>query len=207
MFKGWRGLVYGLLIGAIVGGGLVYFLAPPRRSSAQEPEGKSALSALECAQAVVKAFNARDFSAVSRWAHPDKGVTFVPYSTVEPGKNLVFAADKLAQFATDKTSYVWGETDGEGAPIQMTPVEYCKVYVTDRNYLEAPQTGVNTLLGRGNALENVRETYPDATVVELYYPGVDPQWEGLDWSSLKLVFEKVGDGLRLVAVIHGQWTV
>jgi hypothetical protein len=37
--------------------------------------------------------------------------------------------------------------------------------------------------------------------------GFDPEYEGMDWRSLRLVFEKKNDIWYLVGIIHDQWTI
>ncbi|MDD5470267.1 MAG: hypothetical protein PHO92_05750, partial [Candidatus Peribacteraceae bacterium] len=59
---------------------------------------------------------------------------------------------------------------------------------------------------RGNVLDNARDVYPGAQIVEYHFPGFDPQYEGMDWSSLRLVLEKFNSEWRLVGLIHDEWT-
>ena len=112
----------------------------------------------------------------------------------------------MALFADDKRKYVWGTVDGEGSPIMMTPAEYFNRYVYDKNFRTSSVIGLNTIVRSGNMLENVKEVFPDAEFVELHDPGSE-EYEGIDWKSLKLVFEKWNGERKLVAVIHGEWTV
>ena len=37
--------------------------------------------------------------------------------------------------------------------------------------------------------------------------GFEPEYEGIDWKSLTLVFEKDSGDCYLVGIIHGQWTI
>jgi len=43
--------------------------------------------------------------------------------------------------------------------------------------------------------------------VEYHFPGIDPQYGGLDWRSLRLVFQQSGGEWYLVGIIHDQWTI
>ena len=56
-------------------------------------------------------------------------------------------------------------------------------------------------------LENQFEIYDNPIVVEYYFPGFNPEYEGMDWKSLRLVFEKYEDSWKLVGIIHNQWTI
>ena len=42
--------------------------------------------------------------------------------------------------------------------------------------------------------------------VEYHDPGEDPQYEGMDWRSLRLVMVPDGEDWRLVGVVHAEWT-
>ena len=63
------------------------------------------------------------------------------------------------------------------------------------------------LLNTMNALENVAAAFPDGRFVEYHFPGLDPQMEGYDWCSLKVVFEAYNNQWYLVGLIHSQWTI
>ena len=162
---------------------------------------------LECALRVAACIQADDFAGLSAWIHPEKGVMFTPYSTVDPERDLTFTAAEVAGFATDKKLYLWGLTDAEGAPIQMTALDYMHRYVGGFDYSHAPMTSVGIVLKTGNSVENVAEAYPGSTFVELHIPQIDPKLEGFDWSSLKVVFEENQGRLKVIALIHSEWTV
>jgi hypothetical protein len=175
----------------------------PPAGAAETGAGSPLYAALEVAECL----RADDFAALAAWVHPQKGVLFTPYSTVEFDKNLSFTDREVALFAHDKTTYLWGVTDGEGKPIQLTPLEYVRRYVSDRDYACAPLAAVGSVLKQGNSVENVAEAFSSGIFVELHIPQVDPKLEGLDWSSLKIVFEEYEGQLKVIALIHSQQTV
>ncbi len=59
----------------------------------------------------------------------------------------------------------------------------------------------------GNSIDNSQEYYPGAMVVEYHFPGFDPQYGGLDWASLRLVFQEFEGRWVLVGIIHDEWTI
>jgi hypothetical protein len=63
------------------------------------------------------------------------------------------------------------------------------------------------VLTSGNMIENQFEVYKDSIIVEYHIPEIDPQFEGLDWQSLRLVFEEYDGSWKLVGIIHNQWTI
>ena len=149
----------------------------------------------------------RDYDTLAAFVHPEEGVTFTPYSTVDRDSDLRFTAAQVRQFSTDQTVYTWGVSDGLGSLIELTPAEYFSTYVFNTDYTQAPEIGVDRILQSGNALENLTEAYPGCRFVEFHFPGLDPANAGLDWCSLKLVFSPSDSCWQLVGIIHSQWTI
>lgn len=147
-----------------------------------------------------------DWAALAGAVHPEKGVTFTPYSSVSDS-DLCFTAKEVAAFGGDGKTYLWGSYDGSGAPMSLTVGEYFAKFVNNADYTCAPFLAVNRVMSCGNAVENVADAYPEAEFVELYYNGLNEVNEGFDWCALKLVFEPVDGELMLVGVIHSEWTI
>lgn len=103
--------------------------------------------------------------------------------------------------------YHWGAFDGSGEPIEMIFADYYKRFVYDHDYAQAEKTAVNQRLGQGNTLDNSREVYPGATIVEYHFSGFDPQYEGMDWRSLRIVLEEYDGQWYVVGIIHDEWTI
>lgn len=177
-------------------------------SSAPAPlDPEDNLSLLAAACAVNRCFQRQDWAALAACVHPEQGVTFTPYSTVDPAGDLNFTADQIKNLVQDQTVYTWGFEDGRGDPIQMTIPQYFQRYVYDRDYTQVPQIGVDRIMTGGNALENLMEVYPGCRFVDFSFPSADPVNDGLDWSSLKLVFRPEAEHWYLVGVVHGEWTI
>ena len=162
---------------------------------------------LERAGQVLEAMKAADYGALAALVSPASGVTFTPYSTVNAEVDLCLTARQVAGLGTDDTIYVWGLEDGTGEPIRLTGEDYFAQYVFNTDYTQAPSLSVDQVQASGNAMENVAESYPEARFVEYYFPGLDPEMEGYDWCSLKLVLQQEQNDWYLVGVIHGQWTI
>ncbi|MDD4511325.1 MAG: hypothetical protein PHY23_10535 [Oscillospiraceae bacterium] len=155
----------------------------------------------------VERMKQKDYKGLSDLIHPEKGVLFAPYSTVDPEVNLTFQAKDIAEMAGNHEKYIWGMLDGKGTPIEMTMEEYFKAFVFNVDYTTAPEIGVNQILNTGNSLENVLQVYQDGTTIEFHIPSVHSEMEGMDWCSLKLVFEPYGNTYKIVAMVHSQWTI
>ncbi len=101
----------------------------------------------------------------------------------------------------------WGHFDGTGNPINLTFSDYHQQFVYDQDYFKPAVIGFNIEVSTGNAINNIREIFPDGVMIEYHFPGIDPQYGGLDWRSLRLVFIPENGHWYLAAIIHGEWTI
>jgi len=171
--------------------------------AARAPEMDVATRANE----VVAALRDRDMEALAGQVHPSQGVRFSPYGYVQLS-DLVFLPGQVRGLLDDPTVYHWGVYDGSGLPINLTFAEYYAEFVYDLDFANAPEVGINRRMGpAGGTLDNTVEFYPGAIVVEYHFPGVDPQYAGMDWRSLRLVFREEGGTWYLVGIIHDEWTI
>ncbi len=157
---------------------------------------------------VLALLSQNNMAGLVRFVHPEKGVRFSPYSYVQPETDLVFTPQQISQLAVDAKVYTWGSFDGSGDPMALTFKDYRKRFVTDKDYLtESDSIGYNKVIGTDNSLNNRTEVYPKAIIVEYYQSGKHPDYGGMDWGSVALVFEKYQAEWLLVAVIHNSWTI
>lgn len=162
---------------------------------------------LKRAGAVLDALADENYVALASMVHPVNGVTFTPYSTVDPESDLCFLPDEIASAAQREAVFLWGFTDGKGDHIRMTMPEYIRRYVWNADYREAPEMAVDQVIAQGNALENVADVFVDCRFVEYHFSSLDPKQEGFDWCSLKLVFAPYEEQWFLVGLIHSEWTI
>ncbi|MCD7857181.1 MAG: hypothetical protein LUG55_05180 [Clostridiales bacterium] len=165
-----------------------------------DQKGRMVITAIKA----VRAISEQDFETLSTFVDPEEGVTFTPYSTVDPTSNLTFSAEVLSNAGTDETTYVWGLSSSDSSPIKLTIPEYFDSYVWDADYWGVAELGIDTVLHSGNSLENVSDAYPGCHFVDFYLPATDAT--DRDWSSLKLVFQQSGSEWYLVGIIHSEWT-
>lgn len=156
---------------------------------------------------IVSALATGNMVALASFVHPSKDVRFSPYGYVNVDSDLVFTDLEVEMLMNDNTVYHWGSFDGSGLPIEMTFAEYYERFVYDEDYLNAVEKSVNQRLGQGNTLDNSVDVYPNGTVVEYYFPEIDPQYGGMDWRSLRLVLEKEAGQWYIVGIIHDEWTI
>ena len=216
-------LVGGLALGTLLGRGVlsadpasattitpeaVVLARPQDAASDVEPlDQTDNMLLLEQSEAVLYALKEKDYSALSMLVHPELGLTLTPYSTVSLDHDRNLTPAEVAGLADDQQEYVWGVLVGPGSPIRATCAEYFARYVFNTDFTKAPEIGVDTVLMQGNALENVDSAYPDARFVEYHFPGIDPDMEGYDWCSLKLVFQVYQNKWYLVGLVHSEWTI
>ncbi|MCE3199205.1 hypothetical protein [Paenibacillus sonchi] len=172
------------------------------------PEEGAPPTAMEAASTVLRALSRGNMETLASWAHPDKGVRFSPYAHVDTATDLVFTREQLEGLMKDSKPYVWGKFAGSGENIKLTFAEYFKRFVYDADFMNKAEISLNKGLGQGTTLNNINEVYPKDSYdfVEYHIAGVDPANEGMDWRSLRLVFEKMGEDRALVGIVHDQWT-
>ena len=137
-----------------------------------------------------------------------QGVRFSPYQYVNTNDHIVFHANnEIPNMFSDPATYLWGEYDGSGDDISGTFASYYNEFVYDEDYLNPEIIGINTVVSAGNMINNIEDVYTNAEYVEFYFEGFDPQYSGMDWRSLTLVFEEVNGAYYLIGVVHGSWTI
>jgi hypothetical protein len=135
----------------------------------------------------IQALKSKDFSALSAITHPARGLRFSPYGYIR-SEDLVFDAAQVASLPSDPANRLWGSFDGSGEPIQMAFNEYYQRFVYDVDFARPQIIAFGLPVGKGNTINNIAEFYPGA-ILEFHFPGFDPQYSGMDWRSLRLVFD------------------
>jgi len=159
------------------------------------------------ANAVMQALSTKEAEKIASYVHPVKGVRFTPYTYVDRERDLVFTPNEIRNFFNNQQRYLWGYYDGSGEEIILTPSEYYAKFIYSADFINAEQIGYNQVLSIGNMLENQFEVYDNPIIVEYYFSGFDPAYQGMDWKSLRLVFEESDNEWRLVGIIHSQWPI
>ena len=149
----------------------------------------------------------KDMEGLSNFIHPTEGVRFSPYGYVDVDNHQVFSAEEVADLANDTGFYIWGDYDGSGESIELDFNDYFNEFIFDEDFFNPQIIGNNVTVSEGNTLDNIKEVYPNGHFVEFHFEGIDPQYEGMDWRSLKLVFEAVDGDWYLVGIVHDQWTI
>lgn len=156
---------------------------------------------------VVNLLKEKNMLELSKYIHPTKGVRFTPYTNVSLKTDIVFNKEDIANFFKDEKKYLWGYFDGIGDDIFLNPTNYYNRFVYDEDYKNAEKISYNEVLSSGNNLENQYAIYHNSIIAEYYFSGFNPDYGGMDWRSLRLVFEEYNKKWYLVGIIHNEWTI
>jgi hypothetical protein len=184
--------------------------APPAPEAPEAPEPRAGREGIpddfaRVADEVVGALRARDMGTVSGRVHPTRGVRLSPYAYVD-STDVVLDKDEVTTEWKAGRVRVWGSFDGSGDPIQLTFRDYVARFVYDVDFATAQVVAFDREVGVGNTTSNIAEAYPDAHFVEYHFPGFDPQYDGMDWRSLRIVLVREAGVVHLVGLVHAEWT-
>ena len=147
----------------------------------------------------------RDMETFAQFVHPEKGVRFVPFTYVEE-ENPAFAPNIVDNLFEDDNVYFWGVSAGSGEAINGTFAEFYETYLFDVDFLFADRVGYDTNLVIGNSIDNSRDFYDGASIIEYHFDGFNPEFTGMDFRTLRLVLEDYNGTPLVVAVVHNAWT-
>lgn len=133
-------------------------------------------------------------------------VHFSPYGFIGSGWQTLSAAD-FTKLLSGNKKISWGAYDGSDDSIDFTVKQYMDKFVYNADFLNAEKTAIDSFIGAGNSLNNLKQAYPGTRFIEYYFSGFEEKYGGMDWTSLRLVFKEREGKYYLVAVVHDQWTI
>ncbi len=136
-----------------------------------------------------------------------KGVRFVPFGFIDTNNSKLLTSESFLESVDKKWTLTWGSYDGTGDPIKLTVAAYLKKFVYNADYLNAEAIAFDSVMKKGNSINNIKDIYPNHHYLDYHFSGFDQKHEGMDWTSLRLVFEQQDGQYFLVAIIHDQWTI
>ena len=155
-----------------------------------------------------QALLSKNYQAITPHIHPTKGVRFSMYAYIQPSKDKVFSRQQFTQYLKEsRVKFTWGEKDGTG-DLHITPLpDYLDNWVADgMDQVDSDSISYNAFQGSGNSLNNLKEKYPKGDFVEFYAAGTE-EYSGMDWRSMRLVFEEYQGQYYLVAIVNDRWTI
>ncbi len=156
--------------------------------------------------AVINAIVNQDLVTLSTFVGA-QGVRFSPYTYINTWSDIVLSTEEVYNGLAMSSTRNRGAYDGSGEPIDLWIGQYFEKFVSDADYANAPEVLYNQVSERGNNLNNIAEVYEGKQRAEFYFSGFDPQYEGMDWKSLTLVFDQVDGQREVIGIIHNQWTI
>lgn len=159
----------------------------------------------DMAKQLVLSLQNKEWDTLAAVVHPEFGLVFSPYPTVNLSTARCFTGSQIKTFQRDRELYIWGVYDGTGEPIELNVNDYLARFVSDAEFLSGT-VAVNAVQHAGNALENLETVFEGARYVDFYVPDLAEE-NGMGWKSLHLVFEEYEGLLYLSAVIHSEYTV
>jgi hypothetical protein len=173
----------------------------------KEPEMKPDSDSVLIAESalVLGALCSKDTAAISKAVAPGGKLLFSPYGHIDTSSALKFTGASLSKAFMEKKKINWGKYDGSGKPILLTPDEYFGKFVCNIDFSKYDSIRVNSPIAKGNSLNNLSAVFPGCSFVEYYHKGTE-KMSGLDWYTLRLVYNMVDGRRYLVAVVHDQWT-
>lgn len=164
------------------------------------------MSVMAAALEVLDALRTNDYAILATYVDPANNLKLAPYQYVDISGTLELTPSQVSTIPTLPTVYPWGNEPGSGNLISLLPVDYFAQYVYDEDYYLAPIVGMNNIVSSGNMINNIPTVFPTADYVEFLFPSFDPSYNGLDWSSITLVFTTDSGMPMLLAIVHGEWT-
>lgn len=154
---------------------------------------------------MLSALKSNEIEKLSKFIHPEKGIRFSMYGYVQPKMDKHFTKEEFIKYAPTNIKFTWGEKDGTGDQLVLSIKDYLSQWVFKRDFTSA-EYYQNSFKGGGNSINNLKEIYPKTDFTENYIPGSE-KYSGMDWNSLRFVFEELYGTYYLVAVVNDEWTV
>ena len=154
---------------------------------------------------MLSSLKSNEIEKLSKFIHPEKGIRFSMYGYVQPNTDKYFTKEEFIKYAPTNIKFTWGEKDGTGDQLVLSIKDYLNQWVFKRDFTSA-EYYQNSFKGGGNSINNLKEIYPKTDFTENYIPGSE-KYGGIDWNSLRFVFEELYGTYYLVAVINDEWTV
>ncbi len=179
---------------------------PTENNNGNNNSDDEPISVSETAQIILQLLKNKDMKTLSTHVHPEHGLLFSPYVYVNSEEAIKLQSSEVESFFESQEKYVWGVRDGSGEPIELTPSEYYEEFIYTHDFHTVDPI-IDEVHQRGNMINNIKEVFPESTVVEFHVEGTE-KYSGMDWGSLNLVFQEDSNGVfYLVAIVRDQWTI
>ncbi|TCK88011.1 hypothetical protein EDC19_2658 [Natranaerovirga hydrolytica] len=177
------------------------------REDQEDKEDQDDETLIQIALKTVNWIKEKEMDKIAEIAHPEEGITFSPYAYLDLDEDIVLESDELTEIFESEEVYTWGVFDGKGNPIEKTFGEYYERFIYDEDFANPHMIGNNVQISTGNTINNIEEAYPEGEFIEFHFEGFEEDYFGMDWRSLRLVFEEYEGEMYLRAIVHDEWTI
>jgi hypothetical protein len=177
--------------------------APQKPAGNQETAPQESL--ISTAKEVVDALANKDYAKLQSLTS-DAGLSLAMYPQLDLSKINVAKSD-VSKIPTDQRTQLFGYTDGKGDPVILTASQFFDKRIYTVDYRNAPEIAANKKLGGGNSAFTLPQDIQGREFVGFYFPGFKPEYQGMDWTTLYLIFDKVGNDYKLRAIAKDNWTI
>jgi hypothetical protein len=154
---------------------------------------------------ILSTFKSKDYVKLANYIHPEKGVQFSMYAYINPKKDKQFSKEDFQKYVTTNIKFTWGEKDGTGDPLVLSLKNYIEEWIFRKDFSKG-EYHLSSFKASGNSMNNLRNIYPKLDFTENYIPGSE-KYGGMDWNSLRFVFDQYQGQFYLVAIVNDSWTI
>lgn len=176
---------------------------------------------LAAANTVIQALNQLDSGAAGSLPNfinlfDPAGVQFAPDYNITSSDLTLTSTDFQNEWGMPTPPVrTWGVQGGSGNPIDKHVRDYFAQYVWSFPYqnnttITLIDNAGSNFVSQGNLINNMVTAYSPVQykIVEYHQPGVNPSYNGMDWSSLMVVLKNVGTNQwTLAGLVHGAWSI
>ena len=154
-----------------------------------------------------RALYTKNGAQLAALVHPIKGVRFSLYGYVNVTHDKLFMPAQITQYFNTPIKFTWGEQDGSGTPIIIPMKQFISAEFADHDYEHAVEILYDTYKGQGNSLNNMAALYPNAHIVQFYFPGFNATYGGMDWRAIRVAVEEYQGQWYVVGLMSDKWTI
>jgi len=157
---------------------------------------------------IIALIDRNDFVALKSMAL-EEGVYFMPGEHTGLEAAVYIGEADWDEINTRTDQLVWGTEMGSGEEISLTPSVYFDTYISQYDFLNAPEYSAVELSESLKANINIVEDTIGNRMVTYHYPGFNELYEGMDYQTLILIlnYDAETGSYKLVGIINSFWTI
>ena len=149
----------------------------------------------------VKALKFRNFKLLQEIIHPKLGVRVSPYAYILSSDKII-AHNEMENLYYNDQQYQWGY-DNKRREINLDFASYYKQYIYNQDFANYDELLIDSNIDNPTKmLDNAKDFYADAMVVEFKINGILAENQGKDWTALRLIFSKYKSKWYLIGIIN-----